>query len=86
MTAAILSTKTKRFFDLAVGSELFEGQKIKDFQEKKTNCVEFQNERKQIQAKNLSCLIEETPDLQLMLVILYLVPDPNFIEPCAVQK
>lgn len=35
MTAAILSTKTKRFFDLAVGSELFEGQKIKDFQEKK---------------------------------------------------
>lgn len=39
MTAAVLSTKTKRLCDLAVGSALSEGQKIKIFkEEKKKKC------------------------------------------------
>lgn len=90
--AAVLSIKSRRLCDFAVCSALLEGQKVEIFkEEKKKNrqSVEFQDEPKQIQAKSLSCLKEELPNLQLGLfgvVFFYLVPDPMLIEPCTMKK
>lgn len=66
MTAAVLSIKTKRLSELAVGSALSEGQKIKIFKEKKKKRKAWNSRMsytKRIPAKNLSCLIGETPAL-----------------------